>query len=730
MAVRTIRSIEAGRVARPRPGTVRMLADVFALTGEERDQFHDAAIDLDAADLVPAAPREASVPAQLPADVPGFTGRDEELSALDALVGSALTPAVVISAVSGTAGVGKTALAIRWGHRTADHFPDGQLYLNLHGYDPEQRMPAADALAHLLEALGTPAREIPLELDARAARYRTQVSGRRLLIVLDNAGDVEQVRPLLPGSPSCAVVVTSRDRMAGLVARDGAHRIDLDLLRRDDAVALLRRLAGPRVDEDPGAAAALADQCARLPLALRVAAELAIARRDVALAELATELADQRRRLNLLDAGGDPRTAVTAVFSWSVRHLSPDAARLFRLLGLHPGPDISAAAAASLAGLPPDQVHGPLTELVRASLLTEHAPDRYSFHDLLRDYATELARDVDPEPARRAALTRLLDHFVHTAHAADRLLNPRRDPMPIPLAEPAGGTAVEPLGDYQRAMDWLTVEHPVLLAALRRAAATGFDARAWQLAWSLATFLDRRGHWHDRASAWQTALPAARRLADPEAQALAHRGFAGACIGLRRFDEAQHHLQAALDLFIEAEDVAGQALTYRTMALLCSQRGRPDQALPHTEQALRLYRAAGHESGTANALNGMGWCHAELGDYRQALNYCEQGLALLRRLGDRKGEAATLDSLGYAHHHLGHRAEAVDCYRHSVDVYRELGDRYNAADSLVRLGDAHLGAGDTRAAHAAWLEALDLLTDLQHPEAGAVRARIHRMASL
>jgi hypothetical protein len=259
---------------------------------------------------------------------------------------------VVISAVCGTAGVGKTALVVHWAHRVRDAFVDGQLYVNLRGHDPDQPLPAADALAGFLSALGVAGQDIPLEVEARATRYRTEITDRRMLVVLDNAGTVEQVRPLLPGTRSCPVLVTSRDNLAGLVALHGAHRLDLDLLPLPDALALLRRLIGGRVDAEPDAAAALAGLCARLPLALRVAAELASTRPSTPLAELVGELADQQQRLDLLDAGGDPRAAVSGVFSWSYRQLPADAARVFRLLGLHPGPDCDSYTAAALTGTP------------------------------------------------------------------------------------------------------------------------------------------------------------------------------------------------------------------------------------------------------------------------------------------------------------------------------------------------------------------------------------------
>ncbi len=379
---------------------------------------------------------DAPVPRELPADVRAFTGRLAELAGLDRLLAcaSAEPAAMVISAVAGTAGVGKTALAVHWAHQVAPGFPDGQLYVNLRGYDPGQPMPAAEALAELLRSLGVPGQDIPPEAEERAARYRSLLAGQRMLVVLDNAGSADQVRPLLPGTPDCAVVVTSRDALAGLVARDGATRLDLDVLRPEEAVGLLRTLIGARVDAEPGAAAELARQCCRLPLALRVAAELAASRPDMPLGGLASELADLHARLDLLEAGGDPRTQVRTVFSWSYRHLDADAARTFRLLGLHPGPDVEPYAAAALTGTTVPQARQALDVLARAHLLAPASPGRYGMHDLLRGYARELTVTLDTGQEQRAALTRLFDHYLHTSATAMDTLFPaehhRRPPHP------------------------------------------------------------------------------------------------------------------------------------------------------------------------------------------------------------------------------------------------------------------------------------------------------------
>jgi hypothetical protein len=481
-------------------------------------------------ELGAAARRQGGVPQQLPAATAHFAGRAGELATLTRLLrGRADTGGtVVISAVSGTAGVGKTALAVHWAHQVADRFPDGQLYVNLRGFDPGgQVMAPAEAVRRFLDALQVPPERIPVELDAQAALYRSQLAGKRMLVVLDNARDAEQVRPLLPGTPTALVVVTSRNRLSSLVAVDGAHSLMLDLLTEGEARELLAGRLGPdRVAAEPDAVEQIIACCVRLPLALSIAGARA-EQSGFPLAALAAELDKASGRLDVLDAG-DAVSQVRAVFSWSYTALPPAARRLFRLLGLHPGPDISAAATASLAAVPPAATRQLLAELVRANLLTEHTPCRYTLHDLLRAYATDLAHTHDPTDHRRATVGRILDHYLHTAHTANRLLDPTRDPITLALAPPGPGVAPEQPADDGQALAWLTTEHPVLLAAVRQAAGAGFDTHTWQLTWTLHTFLNRRGHWRDLTTTWQTALPAARRLDHPATQAHAHRGLAWA----------------------------------------------------------------------------------------------------------------------------------------------------------------------------------------------------------
>ncbi|MDU9001817.1 BTAD domain-containing putative transcriptional regulator [Streptomyces mirabilis] len=670
-------------------------------------------------------PGVAVVPHQLPAAVAHLVGRVRALAALTAQVESAAgVGTVVITSVAGTAGIGKTALAVHWAHQVRDRFPDGQLYVNLRGFDPRaQAMDPAEAVRGFLDALGVTRQHIPPSPEAQIALYRSLLDGKRILVVLDNARDAQQVRPLLPGTAGAVAVVTSRNRLSGLVAVDGAHPISLDLLTEEEARELLVRRLGPgRVAAEPHAVQQIITQCARLPLALTIAATRT-AQTGFPLTTLAAELAEAGRRLDVLSAD-DPASEVRAVFSWSYAALTPSAARLFRLLGLHPGPDVSAAAAASLAALPTPRMQGMLAELARASLLTEHAPGRYAFHDLLRDYATEQANSTDPDEERHAAVHRMLDHYLHTAHAAARLLEPAREPLPLPPPQP--GVSPEHSADRERALAWFTTEHAVLLAAVNHAAATGFDAHTWQLAQSLATYLDRRGHWHDLATVGNAAVDAAARLADSFGQPVARSIVARAYRRHGNFDDAYSHLRLALDLFGRAGNLPGQADTYIELARLKGWQG--PHAIPEiltlARQAHALYLSCGQRLGQAQTLTAIGWSHARLGDYSQALTCCRQALPLLEEFDDRERQAHAWDSIAYAHHYLGQHSQAVTCYRHALDLCRDLGDRPLEADILNRFGDAHHAAHDPDAAHDDWQHALDILTELGHPHADQIRVKL------
>jgi tetratricopeptide (TPR) repeat protein len=647
------------------------------------------------------------VPRQLPAASGHFAGREAELAALAGQVAGTAT-AVVISVVGGTAGIGKTALAVQFAHQVAGQFPDGQLYVNLRGFDPAGLPVApAEAVRGFLEALGVPPGQVPVALEAQAALYRSLLAGRRALVVLDNARDAGQVRPLLPGSPGCMVVVTSRSQLTSLIAAEGASPLTLDVLTVAEARQLLaRRLGEARVAAEAPAVEQVIGCCARLPLALAIVAARAAAHPQFPLAALASELREARGSLDAFgggEAAADPR----AVFSWSYQQLSPQAARLFRLLGLHPGPDTTARAAATLAAVPPGQARDWLAELARAHLVTEHGPGRFTFHDLLRAYAIGQARAHDTQDEQKAAVIRVLDHYRYSAHAASLRLHLRVTPLTLP-PPPAGVLPEEPAG-IDAAWAWFEAEHPVLLAAIGQAAATAWDSSAWQLAWPFMEFLDRQGRWHDWAAAQRTALNAARHHADRSGQAHAHAGIGFTCRRFGQYQEANAHLRQALDLFTELGDLAGQADVHTMLGGVLERQGRPAEALPHHQRALALFRAAGDRRGQARSLDYVGWVHALLGDHHQALAHCEQALALNREAGDPFGEAHTLDSLGYAHHHLGNYQQAAGCYQQALARSSEIRLSYQAALTSGRLGDTLDAAGDHPAARTAWQQALDIL---------------------
>ncbi|GAB3579762.1 BTAD domain-containing putative transcriptional regulator [Amycolatopsis endophytica] len=668
----------------------------------------------------------APVPRQLPGDVPQFAGRMRDLARLDAVLpleGDS-RPSVSVAVVSGGAGVGKSAFAVHWAHRACRHFPDGQLYVNLRGFDPGAcAMSPAEAVRRFLDALAVPAQRIPVSVEAQTSLYRSLLADKRVLVVLDNARDADQVRPLLPGSPGSITVVTSRNQLAGLVAVEGAAPVSLDLLSDSDARELLeRRLGADRVAAEPDAVAQINTLCARLPLALAIVAARAATNPGFTLTELATELRTARGRLDAFE-GDDDTSDVRAVFSWSYHAVSGDAARLFRFLGLHPGPHITVAAAASLLGIDVRRVRPLLAELTRAHLVTERAPGRYAFHDLLRAYAIELTHEEDPEAERTAAVRRMFDHYVHTAHAGAAALAPQR--QPVMLAAPGPGVTVEPPAD---AAAWFAAEHPVLVAVIERAAATGFDVPAWQLACALShTFVRQGRHWLGEPGTYRTALAAAERLGDPVALAHSHRGLAVIFTALGRDEEARTQLDHALGLFEELGDLGNQADVRQGLTWVCDRLGDYGAEYHHARRALELFQTSGNRFGEALALNNVGWSCARLGRYEQALGFCQEAIARQAVLGNLLGEANAWDSVGYAQKSLGRLGEAVRCYEKAVAMYRRHGSRYYESRSLNHLGDAHQARGDLTAARRAWQAAVELLEELGSPDAARTRAKLGTM---
>jgi tetratricopeptide (TPR) repeat protein/transcriptional regulator with XRE-family HTH domain len=664
----------------------------------------------------------AQVPRQLPAAVADFTGRAAELAALTRMLDEACGDSpgtVVISAIGGTAGVGKTALALRWAHQVAGRFGDGQLYVNLRGFDPSGvPMAAADAVRGFLDALGVPPDRIPARPEAQAGLYRSLLADRRMLIVLDNARDEEQVRPLLPASPASLVIVTSRNQLGGLAAADRARLLSLDVLGQGEAVHMLTaRIGAARAAAEPAAAAEIAALCGRLPLALAVAAARAEARPGLPLAAVAAGLRDRAGRLDALDAG-EAAGSVRAVFSWSYRQLSTRAARMFRLLGLHPGPDISVPAAASLAAVDESRACHLLAELTRAHLAAELVPGRYALHDLLRAYAADQARDTDGEPDRAAAVTRVLDHYLHTARNGAALMLPSHES--IPLTPPSAGTAPEQFTTGEQALAWYEDEHHVLLAAMALAVDWRLDNHAWQISLVMHPILATRGYNAEWAAIKRGHMAAAARD-DAAMVASGARDTAGT---LGDYQWIPEYFAGLARLYEQLGNRHGQALCLTSLASIAEYQGQYAEALAYAEQAASLFSGLGDKKGEAELLSWVGWYHALLGDYRQARGLCRQALALNADCGSRHLEGNIWNSLGYTEYHAGDVGEAAACYERALGIFQAVGDRWGEADSLTNLGDIRRAADEPPQAREAWQQALAILDDLQHPDAAEVRAKL------
>ncbi|MEV0452254.1 BTAD domain-containing putative transcriptional regulator [Streptomyces sp. NPDC050600] len=664
-------------------------------------------------------------PRQLPACPRWFTGRDQQLAELDKALDGSDAPgrAVVISVIGGIGGIGKTRLVLHWSHQNLDRFPDGQLYVDLRGFDASGEPPVAPAVAvrGFLDALGVAAQSVPLDVQAQIGLYRSLVQGRRMLIVLDNAADTEQVAALFPGSATCTVLVTSRRRLAGLVSTHGARLLTLDVLSDSEARELLARHVGhDRGAAEPDAVAGLLEHCAGLPLAISVVGARAATHPAFPLAVLAEELKDESARLDALDAG-DLTANVRAAFTVSYNALTPGAADVFQLMGLAPGPEIGLAALAGVIAWPAPVLRATLRELENAHLIQQPDPGRYRLHDLARLYAVERAA-AERADGSDEALLRVVDFYLETAGTAARRLDPHRDDIRPATVRP--GVTPLPLADHDAALTWFTVEHAVLLSAIDLAVRTSHDAHAWQLARAVETFFDHRGHWHDWTVVQHIALEAARRLGNESWKAASHRSLGNVYTQIGRLDEGHTHFRHALVLYEALGDRDSQAHTHRGLGWVRNQQGRQRDALDHAEQALTLYRQTGHRTGQAKALNNIGWLNIALGDHRAALTYCTQAVELNQAIADRQGEAGAWDSLGYAHHHLAEYADALDCYRRALVLDRSFGDRYGETEIHHHLGDTHHALADTQEARRAWRRALAIADEIGHPATAELRRKL------
>ncbi|GAA2264033.1 BTAD domain-containing putative transcriptional regulator [Glycomyces scopariae] len=671
---------------------------------------------------VPAAPVRTVPPAApvdlLPFDLRVFSGREAELKQLEALAdpGSAARIAVV----SGSAGMGKTAVAVHWAHRAAAGFPDGRLYADLRGFGlGESAADPGEVLRSFIEALGDAPAAVPAGTEQRAARFRRLLADKRVLLLLDNARDPAQVRPLLPGAADCAVVVTSRNRLTGLIASTGAMVVPLEAMPQPQARAVLAGRLGAERLADRDAVQRLLDVCRGLPLALSVVAATAASRPGDGLDVLADELDAAASPLDGL-AAADPETDPRTLLDWSYRQLTPETARLLPLLALHPGPDWTAPAAASVAGTGLRPTRAALAELVEANLLLWTPQHRYGFHDLVRAFALELA-DREPEE-RDAARLRMLDHYLHTAFAADRLLDPTRSP--IRLSPVPAGVEPERIADGDAAMRWFSAEDAVLTALVDRSAALGHDAQCWQLVWTLLDYLNRRGRTHDLVLVSERALKAATRIGDTEAQTRALRDLGQTSARLDRFTDAREYLERALALSERVDDERGQALAHHLLGRLWRRQRRLPEALDATRRALALFESTGDRVGRARSLQAIGYHHLVVGEHAAALPYSEQARALFRELGDPASEAAVRDDIASVHHHLGDFPRAIAEFEGAFAQFHELGFRRGEAEVLVHLGETHIAAGSPEAARHVWEAALVIFDDLDHPGAQEVRTRL------
>ncbi|MGH3783853.1 MAG: ATP-binding protein [Pseudonocardiaceae bacterium] len=671
------------------------------------------------------------IPRQLPMDVPHFTGRASEVIQLDAVLAQTvegMLATVVISAIDGTAGVGKTALAVHWAHRVQGRFPDGQLYINLRGYDPGPAVSPEEALGRFLLALNVPPARIPTGLEEQAALYRSLLVGRRMLIVLDNAATPHQVRPLLPGSPGCQVVVTSRSSLAGLVVREGARRLTLDTLAPDEALTLLRQIIGTtRIDAEPDAATELARLCAFLPLALRIAGARAASFPHTTLADVVCELADEHHRLDML-AIEDETTTVCAVFSWSYRRLDPDHAHAFRLLGLHTGPDISTPAVTALLSVPPARARQLLDALSNAHLLVPVSHNRYRFHDLLRLYAANRAHADETDQDRHTAIRRLLSWFLHTADAADRQLMPYRKRVPLDLPEP--GTQHVPLSTRSQALKWCDSERANLVAATRHAHLGGHHTTAWQLPVVLWGFFSLRKHWPEWITTHDIGLAAATDIRDRFGQAYILTTLANAYRDLRRFEEALDHFHQALAIWDEIGSPArwekAAALTLQGMAYLDLRRY--DDTLTSLQQALAIFRQVGDPWGEGWALHLLSESNRRLARrYEEAIDHAHHALDAFGQIDDRWGLGWSLHDLGQNYRCLRRFEEAIDHFQRALTARREIGDRQGEAVTLKALGATLYDADKKDLARNSWRCALAIFNDLNDPLAVEVRTRLEEL---
>ena len=699
MSARSISDLERGVARTARKKTAQLLADALQLTGPARTQFEAVAQGR----AVPGGAREGgatAAPRMLPRDIASFTGRQQELQELvNAAIGAAESGGVVgIYAISGMAGIGKTALAVHAAYRMLPQFPDGQLFADLRGYTAGQA-PAepGEILDMFLRRLGVDAADLPANLDERSGMLRDRLASKRILMVLDNVATESQVRPLLPGAGGSLVVITSRGSLAGL---EVDQRIGLDVLPADQATVLLASLIGPeRAAAEPEALRQVRDFCGCLPLALRIAGQNLAVRPSWTVAQLARMLADEQDRLEALKAGD---RQVRSAFMVSYRQLPESDARMFRLLGLHPGPDFDIAAAASLAGIDTADAEPVLDRLALAHLITENASGRFRMHDLLRLCARQICTDEESQACIDAALAQLVSHFSEVARSVDASLSSQQRPAAAETGVQAGTSLIS----RRQALAIFEIERPNLLPILGLAAGQGSHDQVWQLSESMANPLTLLRQLDDLLWVSEIALRAARKAGDIAASTTALRWRGTAYSGLRRFNDAITCYQDALAICQETGDRLGEGRTLNNLGSAHQEMGRFEDASAWYKDALAICQETGDRLGEGRTLSNLGLAHYELRRFDQAITCYQEALAIRREAGDRLGEGRTLSNLGLAYAGLRRFEQAITCHQEALVIFREAGDRYGEGHVLANLGLAYSGLQQFEQAIAYYQDAL------------------------
>ncbi|MEU7526007.1 BTAD domain-containing putative transcriptional regulator [Saccharothrix sp. NPDC042600] len=705
------------------------LAELGLVPGSDLDRLRDQILardstldlpeppaDEDSAAIVRALPR----PQQVPVLPPLFTGRADQLAVLDAgaKVDSAAGPQIWV--ISGPGGMGKSWLAQHWAVQHRHLFPDGQLYIDLHGFGKQREaLPPSAALREFFDAFGVQPDQMPRTDQARANRWRSLTAEKTLLVLLDNAASSEQVLPLLPAGPNCTVLITSRTHLTDVIAR-GARHLHLPPMNDDEARRLLvTRLGADRVSAQPEAVQALLSACSGYPLALGVLAGRAQYNAEVPLAALVDEM--ELTELDIFDTD-NPDGSLSAVLASSLSALDEDLVRAFTLLTLSPSPDFDGTAAAALLAQSPPRTRALLKGLVQVSLLEQTYDDRYQTHELIRSYAAQRAKQALRPEELEAARHRILAFFLHSAVAADHLLSRTR--QSIDLEPPPPGCIPLEFATEEAAMRWLNRNHRNLLAAQQLAADLEYHREAWQFAWAMHTFHARRGHRRDHLVTWELGQAAADALGEPAVVALVSRLHSGARTRMGDVDGALALLHRALDSTTATADRNGQILTHQFLAWHWQERRTYDQALEHASRMLELLEMPGQgdRARTAEAHNIVGWCAAQLGNYGEGVRHCTQALEAARMQHNGPLEAASLDSLGYIALHTGQTEQAVTHLTAALELLRAQENATAVADTLDRLGTGYAKLGDHQSARRAWTEAHDLYRQQQRTD-DAVRVR-------